>query len=141
MSAISSITRSPSIEALIEGEVEKRLKERQSAAEKALEELRPLCEKLPHSVIDPIDFHPFDKPMVMRCGHTFERESLMSIIRSNLALNGDIICPLCRAPTGGQYIYYDQSFKETVDHLKKIEEVFNKYVNDKHIYRFRGDSF
>ena len=145
MSVINSVTRSPSIEKLIEMEVERRLKERQSEAQKAIEELRPLCEELPQSVIDPISLEVFDKPMVTRCGHTFERDSLISIVNSNPVINGvingNINCPICKTESGAQYIYYDQAFKETIDQFKKIEEVFNKYVNKKHIHRIRGDSF
>ena len=135
MSVISGIARSPSIEKLIEMELERRLKERQSSAEKAIEELRPLCEELPQSVIDPISLEVFDKPMVTRCAHTFERESLIALYRSSPKINeiGDQIihCPICKTESRLQYIYYDLAFKENIDHLKKIKEVFNKHVISK----------
>jgi len=135
MSAISRITRSPSIEAFIERELERRLKDKQSAAEKALEELKPLCDKLPYSAIDPISLEPFSGPMVTRCGHTFERESLIKMYRANPKINeiGEqvINCPICNGSLCLQRIYYDLAFEETVEHLKKIKEVFNKNVISK----------
>lgn len=135
MSVINSVTRSPSIENLIEMEVERRLKERQSEAQKAIEELRPLCEELPQSVIDPISLEVFDKPMVTRCAHTFERESLIAMYHADPRINqfGEQIinCPICKKPSCLQKIYYDLAFKENIDHLKKIKEVFNKHVISK----------
>jgi len=134
MSTITEIRRTPSVEDFIEQEVERRLKEGQSAAEKSIEELRPLCEELPHSVIDPISLEPFSGPMVTQCGHTFERESLIKMYRANPKINeiGEqvINCPLCNGSLCLQRIYYDLAFEETVEHLKKIKEVFNKHVAD-----------
>ena len=99
-----------------------------SAAEKALEELRPLCEELPQSVIDPISLEVFDKPMVTRCGHTFERDSLIKMYDANpkIDLMGrEIIhCPTCRAELWLQGIYHDKSFRETIDHLKLINKIW-----------------
>lgn len=110
-----------------------------SAAEKALEELRPLCEELPQSVIDPISLEVFDKPMVTRCGHTFERESIVKLWdanpRRNIYGQKIIDCPVCRLETGLGYIFYDQAFQETIEHMKKINEVFIKNMGAKNRFR------
>lgn len=135
MTTINGIKRTPSIEDFIEKELEKRLRERQSAAEKTLEELRPLCEELPPSVIDPISLEPFSGPMVARCGHTFDRESLIKMYRSNPLVDEIgkqiIHCPVCRGISCLQKIYYELAFEKTIDHLEKIKEVFNKHVVSK----------
>jgi len=103
-----------------------------SEKDNRLENLGALCSELPKSAIDPISLEPFGEPMIMRCGHTFERDSLIELYKSNPKrdMNGSqiISCPICRTDTDTMYIFYDQSFQETVDHLKKIQEVFNKYV-------------
>ena len=104
-------------------------------AEKVLSELRPLCKELPDSVIDPISLEPLTEPMVLGCGHASERNNLVSTYISNpkVTQNGHYIiaCSLCKIYSSLHHIYYDQSFKETIDHLKKIQEVFNKYVTTK----------
>ena len=99
-----------------------------SAAEKALEELRPLCEELPQSVIDPISLEPLTEPMVTRCGHTFERESLIGMYNSERKFNqiGETIihCPICRTESTIKYIYYDLAFEQTIQHLKLINKIW-----------------
>ena len=103
--------------------------------EKTLVDIRPLCKELPDSVIDPISLKPFFRPMVMRCGHTFSIESLTKIYQSNPKVNDlgrpSIDCAICKIESSLGNRYYDQAFEETIDHLKKIQEVFNKYVTTK----------
>lgn len=110
--------------------------DQQPENDKRLESLSALCSELPQSTIDPIGLEPFEKPMVTRCGHTFERESLREMCKINGHIDMSrkyytITCPICRTDTDVMYIFYDQAFKETIDHLKKIQEVFNKYVTTK----------
>lgn len=114
-----------------------------SAAEKALEELRPLCEELPQSVIDPISLEVFDKPMVTRCGHTFERESIVKLWNANPVINiydqKIIDCPICKGKNALIYIFYDQAFRETIAHVKKIKEVFIKTMNPRNEIKLNSE--
>ncbi len=125
-------TQTMSFEEIVEQKVAERLKERQSSAESTLEQLRPLCEELPNSALDPITFNPMKIPLVMRCSHTLSADAVGKIAQINNFTKKDLIeCPICRVKTQGYFFLYDQAFGETIEHLEKIKRIFEDYASEK----------
>ena len=138
MSAISSSssqqymdnwTQTMSIDELLE----ERLKERESQAEKTLAEIKPELEKALDEARDPVTYEVFEEPRLSGCGHTLDRETIYSIYNANQRIDEDgdpvIACPQCKEDSSIYTIYYDHAFGQTIDHLKKIEGIFNKNDN------------
>ncbi len=104
------------------------MKAQKTLSDKIVEELRPLCEELPPDAMDPVTLEPFVKPMVTRCGHTIERQSIVEIYRRSKRSRDDPLldCPLCKRKISVKNIFYDHSFKEVISHLEKIRAVFKE---------------
>ncbi len=122
----NAATQTKSLEELFE--------EMKTADRKKLEELRPLCEELPVDALDPVTLEPFEEPKVAFCGHTLDMKTIKNIYNANRRVQEDgdpvIACPICKKDSSIYTIYYDHAFDETIGHLKKIRNIFNKKVSD-----------
>ena len=130
MSSINSVTVSTQTMSFDEI-VEQAVKDKQSKAEKMIEELRPLCEEMPECTLDPVTYEVFKEPLAMRCSHSIGANTLSAIGKANgYTMSSKVPCPLCRIETTGKCFIYEQSFDETIQHLKKITEVFTRGVEN-----------
>ncbi len=119
-------TQTMSIDELLD----ERLKERQSKAERMIEELRPLCEELPLDALDPVSMEPFNGkniPIVYRCGHVFNKSTVKKMIDlSDPARLGDLDCPVCKLVCGRVQLLDCIPLEGLVDHMEKITKVFKE---------------
>ncbi len=110
---------------------EERYKERQTRDSKIVEELRPLCEELPPDALDPVTMEPFtleNIPLVFKCGHVFNKETIKSLIANNPEKNSGISCAVCKEKIFKNHISECVPLEGLVGHNKKINRVFKKYA-------------
>lgn len=144
MSAVTKVnvaTQTMSFDEIVEEAIRKRqraeeveeesAKRSRTAAERIVEELRPLCSEVPNAALDPVSMEPLDEAMVTRCSHTFNWETLKKLYDSigieEMRKLGGMPCPTCR------WVFHPKSeccasgaSRDMVEIFKKIEEVFKK---------------
>ncbi len=109
---------------------ERNLKEKNVLNKRFIEELRPLCEELPPDALDPVTMEPLSReniPIVYRCGHVFNKETIKNIIISNKLLKGsDLNCPVCRLVCGRIQLIDCIPLEGLVEHMEKITKIFKE---------------
>ncbi len=104
------------------------VKAQKTMNDRIVEELRPLCEGLYSSSLDPVSYEPILDPFIFICGHTFNRNTILGIIHhQNLDLHrGNIKCPSCRTICEIQKLYPSIPLEEMSEKTKKIHQLLNK---------------
>ena len=115
------------------GEIEEESAKRQrTAAERIVEELRPLCGEVPDVALDAVTFEPLDKAMVLACSHSFNWSTIKQAVDSVGGMQevrklSGLPCPTCRWKfSPSSQMIACASSRHMTEHFKKIEEVFKK---------------
>lgn len=133
--SVASVTRNTvatqtvSFEELVEQAMQERLRERQSAAERTLEELRPLCEEVPDCVCDPITYEALSSSATYGCGHSFSVSTVGDIAKAEKLTKKDLfVCPVCRQRYPITSFYSSIAIDQSTEQFQKISRVFKRYV-------------
>ncbi len=105
------------------------IKAQKTMNDRIVEELRPLCEELPPDALDPVTMEPIDRCMVLRCGHSLNITTIVSLAKSNGLCQQDAMeCPMCKVKTPLKQAYTCYSLDHCSRNFQRINKVFQSHV-------------
>lgn len=80
---------------------------------------------IPDSLCCPVLRKPFQEPVTVKCGHSFEREVVIKLLAEFLSL-----CPLCQSPLDRSSTNVNVALKELVAEFSRVQEKTDDLLKD-----------